>query len=285
MKKSSFVLLLSVSILLMATGTAFPADSEPKVYVNEWPAFSVSYPSGWIENTPFMPRFFFRADDPQGFSSVRAMITPSKVMPLKSSTKIYIPEMRKYDKNTKLIYEKEVMLKDNTAAYEFQVEWTFDGIKQKSLFLTAQKESQWITIIVSNTQGKISEDLKQIAYSLKIQKGEDKLASVPADILKFLDQYSNDLTSYNIDKIKDYYSDQFLNNGINREFIGAYVTMIIGPKSYQINITKFESQGKQAHIAGFVATPNDKYPLLDFNSYLIKENGKWKFYGNQKQRM
>ena len=47
--------------------TTFPAQSVPGLYVNKSPAFSVSYPANWVENTPDMPGCVFRVTSTEGF--------------------------------------------------------------------------------------------------------------------------------------------------------------------------------------------------------------------------
>ncbi len=273
--------LVILSTLLLITCATFPKKSSPGMYLNGWPAFSVSYPAHWLEKTPVAP-FVFIAEAPEGFPSVRVAVLPNMTTPLKYSTRVYIPELAKMGKDINLIYDEEASLKDGTPAWEMEIEWVLNsGIRLNSLFITGKKEDVWIAIALSDTKGKIEDDLKGIPYSLKIRPGKEKLVKVPADIRQFLDQFSKYIVSHDIEKVMLHYSDQFLQNGMNKADIEAfYMRIILGITSFQVNVTRFESQKNRAYMAGYTDVNQRKVPLPGMS--LIKENGQWKFYGNQK---
>ncbi len=283
MKKNSLIWLIALCILFLAGCATFPTKSEPGLYINDWPVFSLSYPSNWIEKTPG-PQEVFRVDGSQGFPSLRISVPPGMGMPLEFSTRRYIPELSKIGKDINVIYEKGIKLKDGSAAHEAEIEWVLNsGTKLNTLFVTAKRDTLWILISISDRKGKIGEDLRQIAYSLTIKPGEEKSVEVPADIREFLDQLSKDIVSHDIAKVMIHYSDQFLHNGIGKADIEAFYNMVIsGIASFQPNITKFELQKNKAYLAGYtIIGGSAKFP---FRGTLIRENGKWIFYGNQKQK-
>jgi len=47
-----------------------------------------------------------------------------------------------------------------------------------------------------------------------------------------------------------------------------------------VGITDFVPAGDRAYLAGFTVTNGSKWPL--YGASIIKENGEWKWYGNQR---
>ena len=279
--KISMVILSALFLVAFAT---IPKKSEPGLYVNGWPTFTLSYPVDWVEKTPEL-RGAFRAEAPGGSPSLRIAVIPNMSTPLKYSTRFVIPELAKIGKDIKVIYDKETKLEDGTPAQEAEIEWVVNpDIKLNTLFLTTQKEDVWIMISLSDTKGKIEEDLKGIPYSLKIKPGKEELVKLPADIQEFLDQVSKDMVSHDLEKVMLRYSDQFLHNGIRKADMESFLkSAILNVTSFQINITRFESRENNAHMAGYtLVNQTMKFPLLGMS--LIKEDGQWKYYGNQKQK-
>ncbi|MFC1884972.1 hypothetical protein ACFL2O_09390 [Thermodesulfobacteriota bacterium] len=56
MKKFSLILLSMVVLFVISSCATFPTRSQPGLYVNGWPGFTVSYPDGWRVKGPD-PRF------------------------------------------------------------------------------------------------------------------------------------------------------------------------------------------------------------------------------------
>jgi hypothetical protein len=282
MKKHIGISLIMVGIWFLVVCATFPKKSEPGLYVNGWPAFSISYPANWVEITPDAGQVF-RAETSEGPPTLTVSVIPNMTMPLKYSSRVYIPVLAKIGRDIKVISDKESKLKDGTPTQETELEWVIDpGIKLNTLFLTTKKEDVWITISLTDTKGRIGEDLKQIAHSLKIEPGKEELVKVPAGIQEFLDQYSMDMVSHDLEKIMLHYSDQYLQNGARKAEVEAFIKRtILGITSFQVNITRFESQENKAYLAGFIRANVRKAPLSDS---IIKENGQWKWFGNQRQK-
>ena len=59
---------------------------------------------------------------------------------------------------------------------------------------------------------------RSIPYSLTFQPGRETPAKVPSDVQEFLDRYSNDLLSGNVERIMANFSDRFLNLRQTRAF-------------------------------------------------------------------
>jgi hypothetical protein len=260
--------------------TSFPSKSSPGLYVNSWPVFTLSYPAHWQEQTPQAGQVF-NATAPGLTPRLKVSVFPYS-MPLEMATHIFTNALRQIGSDIKVIYDKPSKLKDGVPAQEAELEWVHNsGTKLNTLLLAANKDDIWIMITLSDIQGRIGEDLKDIAYSLKIKPGKEELVKVPADIQEFLDGYSKDILSHDIEKVMRHFSDQFLNNGNNRKAIEDFIKQnILNITSLEINITGFESQEDKVYLAGFISANFGKVPLAV--STMIKENGQWKWYGNQK---
>jgi hypothetical protein len=175
MKKNSLLLLIILSLLLVSGCTTFQKKSEPELFVNDASGFSVLYPADWVKKTPDAKYSTFKAEDPRGFQLFRISVIPNVPVGPEYSTGIFTKELSKAGKNANVLYEKDIKLKDGTSAYEIEIEWIADtGIKVNSFFLTAKKDDSWIVISLTDRRGKINEDLKQMAYSLRIKPGDGK---------------------------------------------------------------------------------------------------------------
>lgn len=165
----SFLLVVCSAIPHLQAETGFPTLSAPGLYVNHWPAFSLTYPVGWQEKMPER-RFVFRAEAPEGIPSLRISVIPGMDMPLENTIAFFLPVLEKMGQNIKVIYDKAAVLEDDTPAREMEIEWMPDGgPKLNTLFLTAKSEDAWIAVALSDTKGLIGEDLRKIPYSLKIR--------------------------------------------------------------------------------------------------------------------
>lgn len=165
----AFLLVVCSVISHLQAESDFPTLSAPGLYVNQWPAFSLTYPVSWQEKMPER-RFVFRAEASEGTPSLRISIIPGVNMPLKNATSFYLPELEKLGQNIKVICDKAAVLEDGTPGREMEIEWVpYGGPKLNTLFLTIKKEDAWIAVALSDTKGTIGEDLRRIAYSLKIR--------------------------------------------------------------------------------------------------------------------
>ena len=120
---------------------SFPTKSAPGLFVNGWPAFSVSYPSHWLEKAPeYQLGYVFRAETSEGLPSLNILLIPNMSMPLEDSTKLYISKISKIGKDVKLIRDKETKLEDSNTVQEAEIEWVNNtGEKLNTLCLTAKK--------------------------------------------------------------------------------------------------------------------------------------------------
>lgn len=108
--------------------------------------------------------------------------------------------------------------------------------------------------------------------------------TVPADIQTLMDQLVKDMRIFDIDKLRTHFSDNYKQDGRNREQHLSYLSGISGAFSKcEQKITKFEVDKNNPYIVHydgyFSFGSGDNYPFT--GRMLIKEDGKWKFYGNQ----
>jgi CubicO group peptidase (beta-lactamase class C family) len=111
-----------------------------------------------------------------------------------------------------------------------------------------------------------------------------KAVELPTDVNAFVTDYNQATFNKNMVTIADLISDRFLHNGITKQMALKFLS---GTLSYtseaKIIITKFEPEGDETKIDVLL---KDKYFEVSFmtGSKLIKENGHWKWYGNQIQK-
>jgi hypothetical protein len=79
-----------------------------------------------------------------------------------------------------------------------------------------------------------------------------------------------------------HYSDRYLNSGDKKGAVERFERQTIGGvTSFEVGITDFEAAGDKIFLAGFAIINGTKWPLVRETS-IIKENGEWKWYGNQR---
>jgi hypothetical protein len=310
MKKLIIVLLIMAVMSLVGSFSALtqaqnPASQvkptflapTPGIYVNGWPAFTVSYPKEWVKQ-PFRPGEVIRvaAPDSKTFPPIPNFVIsvfPSP-LPIDNWSKISLPIFSKSGRDFKIINDKPSQLKDGTPAQEAELEWVRnDGVKVNMLVLITKKEDIWIPIIVASDKGKVEEDLKNYAYSLTFQPSREEPLKVSSDVREFFDQHCSDIVSGDVGRIMTKYSDQFSHNGTTKASLEQWLwndrfsPIQRGVTSVEATVTFFEAQGDKAYLDGFFCskgrddTKPMKVPMS--GTQIIKENDQWKFYGNHKE--
>jgi len=106
-------------------------------------------------------------------------------------------------------------------------------------------------------------------------------AQLPAEVEGFIAAYDQARFDKNGAKIADSFSDRFLHSGVTKQLALSFLS---GALSYTAEaktiITRFEPEGDEAEID---VALKDKYfeTYVMIGSKLIRENGNWKWYGNQ----
>ena len=277
----------------------------PGLYVSGWPAFTVSYPKKWVETLPF-PGQDFRvgaARTPMPPLPELGIAVFVNFAPLSDMAQWYIRTVKSTGKDFKVVYDKPTKLKDSTPAREAEIEWTMTGLtgahafspmaKRNTFLLGAKRESAWISLALSDEKGRIGNDLKRIAYSLRLQPGKEKPVQVPPDVGEFLDKWHKDIVDGDVAMVMSNVSDRFNYNGMDKAAMEQWMRddpsspLQAGLASLNTTVTVFEVRGDQAYLSGFnggklkSGAPAPITPLG--NMQIIKENGQWKWYGNHKQ--
>ena len=108
-----------------------------------------------------------------------------------------------------------------------------------------------------------------------------KAIKLPDDVEAFIKDFNKAIKSKDIANIAISFSDQFLNDGINKQKYMQFLSMILSYVSEsKTGLTKFEPDGDIAKIEMLIKDKYFEIPSTS-GSMLIKENGQWKWYGNQ----
>ena len=108
-----------------------------------------------------------------------------------------------------------------------------------------------------------------------------KAVELPPDVKAFIADYSQARLSNDVVTMSNLISDRFLYNGVTKHMALRFLKTILSYTSEaKIIITKFEPEGDEVKIDVLL---KDKYFEVPFmiDSKLIKEDGQWKWYGNQ----
>ena len=108
-----------------------------------------------------------------------------------------------------------------------------------------------------------------------------KAVELPTDVKAFITDYDQARFNKDVVTMADLMSDRFLHDGVTKQMALRFLKETLSYTSEaKIIITKFELEGDEAKIDVLL---KDKYFEAPFmtGSKLIKENGQWKWYGNQ----
>ena len=127
-----------------------------------------------------------------------------------------------------------------------------------------------------------------VAASVKRKRPPKKPLSaveLPTDVKAFITDYNQARLNKDVVKMADSISDRFLHNGVTKQMALRFLSAAGSYTSEaKIIITGFEPEGDEAKIDVLL---KDKYFETPFmtGSKLIKENGQWKWYGNQLEKI
>jgi len=281
------VLFLLMAIVLMA-GFSTPAHAQtppsdlkptfisptPGLYVNGWPAFTVSYPKEWEEIPAFVGGFSARVrrqDLPPGphLSTVTIGFDPDP-LPIEDWAKSMMPVYLQMGTDIKVLSDKPSRLKDGTPAREGEVElvlgsgpWALEkGTKLNDFVLVTKKELIWVVIHVAainlpEDRGQIGVDVKRVVYSLTFLRGREEPVKVPPDVQAFLDMFCVDMAGHDVKAIMGHFSDRFRSSGASKGVIEQWwrndpnSPIHKGVISEEATVTVFESRGDKAYLDGF----------------------------------
>jgi hypothetical protein len=182
-----------------------------------------------------------------------------------------------------IISDKPSQLRDGTPAREIELHVLLNGTPFNVFGLAANTNISglYINMGLVSPNGGTGEDLKAILYSIEFQPDKDKPVKVPPDVQEFLDRQCSRMVAHDFAKVMANYSDRYLNSGRTKGERERFYRQVFGSiTSFEMVITDFVAAGEKAYLTGFVITNLGTIPITDTS--IIKENGEWKWYGNQR---
>jgi hypothetical protein len=252
--------------------------------VNGWPRFTIYYPKDWVELHPdYGVGGLFRA----GMSVATELGRDFGVyaIPFPPSLDKYIDPLVRFwrDRATDVtvVSDKPSQLRDGTPAREVELQMVVNGEPFNLFGIATKKGDLCIITNVGSFKEKIGEDQRAIPYSIEFEPGKDEPVKVPPDVQEFLERYGNNLLSHDLAKVMANYSDKYLDSGNRKGEVERGIRQWIGSlMSIKGAITDFVPAGDQTYLTGFVINNFGKFPIG--GTSIIKENGEWKWYGNQR---
>jgi hypothetical protein len=291
--KKLIVVSMVVVLMLLAWGLFAPTHAQalaneekptfyrltPGTYVNGWPRFTIPYPKDWVEYRPQV-QVVFLAGAPD--FSERLLIDVGNPYPLEKSADILVNIYKNIGaKDVTVVSDKPSQLKDGTPAREVEMKMIYNGLPGYVFYLATKKGDMPQVGMNLTSLKAIGEDRRAIPYFLQYESGKDEPVKVPPDVQEFLDSFSSAWVSHDLAKVMTHYSDRYLNSGTRKGEVERVIRPLIGPiTSFEVGITDFVAEGDKAYLAGFVVSSWGKGVLT--GTSIIKENGEWKFYGNQR---
>ncbi|MDQ7821201.1 MAG: SAM-dependent methyltransferase [Candidatus Eremiobacteraeota bacterium] len=114
----------------------------------------------------------------------------------------------------------------------------------------------------------------------------------PRDIGAFLDEYCAALSKHDVSAVMSSYSDSYLDGGEDKLAIQLFWDHSLMRPSYRamkgvrIFLTRCEVKGDRAEINGYIRSSIGLDPLTidpDEPAVIVREQGRWKWYGNQRK--
>jgi hypothetical protein len=295
--KKLIVLSVIMAVTLLTWGSVAPAHAQdsakddkptfyrltPGVYVNGWPRCTVRYPKEWVERFPEANLVFrVSAPGPGPLRSFAVADSGSSPLPLDRWADWVVAMFRRLATDVTVLSDKPSRLHDGTPAQEVEIRAVVNGAPLYNTSLATKKGDLLITMAIESTEGRIGEDLKAILYSIEFEPDKDKPVKVPPDAQELLDRHCSASVAHDVAKVMSHYSDGFLNSGMRKGEVERFHRQIIGfITSCEIVITDFVPAADRAYLAGFVSLGSGRRVMLREIS-IIKENGEWKWYGNQR---
>jgi len=143
---------------------------DTKIFRNDSPAFSITYPDYFIDLNPSpISKAIFTASH----ADINLEINVSTISPkrrLEELTKKIVRSLKIITKEIEIISDEPTNLRDGTPAYETILEYKVVGVfKTKSMHLSVLKDGKWIRVSISAAANNLTEKLKEILYSLEFK--------------------------------------------------------------------------------------------------------------------
>ncbi|MBA7639924.1 hypothetical protein ES703_47585 [subsurface metagenome] len=154
--------------LKLHDGRGDKQKGKTKIFRNDSPGFSVTYPDYFIELNPSpISKAVFVAS----YADINLEIYVSKISPnrrLEELTKKIVRSLEFLTKGIEIISNEPTNLRDGTPAHETTFEYKLVGVfKTKNMHLSVIKDGKWIRVSISAAANNLNEKLKEIIYSLE----------------------------------------------------------------------------------------------------------------------
>ena len=290
-----------MAVMLLTWGSVAPAHAQdsakddkpafyhlvPGTYVNGWPRCTVTYPKEWVEKRSMPPgsHWFevFRAVRRGHAGDVFTIAVRSDTRPVDKLVDAVMGHFtHEGAKGLAVVKDKPAQLSNGTPTREVEIHGILSGSPFSFSCLGVKHGDVWLMLQVSSRSKKIGAPLNAMLSSLRYEAVKDEPVEVPPDVQAFLDKVDSDLGSHDVAKVMSDYSEGYLNWGETKGERERGLTQAV--KSYLTRhrtvITDFIAAGDRAYLAGFAATNLGTLPIIQTS--IIKENGEWRWYGNQR---
>ncbi len=143
-------------------------EIKTKVFTNEIPAFSLTYPENFIE---FKPNPISKQVFVATILGCDLIITITRVSPkrrLEEAAKRIVARLKRTVNEIRVISNKPINLRDGTPAYESIIEYeSVRNTKVKSVHISVFKDEKWIRVSLFTVTYLFNENLKKIVHSLE----------------------------------------------------------------------------------------------------------------------
>jgi hypothetical protein len=109
---------------------------------------------------------------------------------------------------------------------------------------------------------------------------------VPADVAQMVPDFNATMSSKNMDLIMAYFSDGYLNDGFNKTRYRPYLQRWNADlRGYELQLTSFRPVSPdRAYITATMRMSGVTIGGKDPDYQMVREDGQWKWFGNQKQQ-
>jgi hypothetical protein len=241
----------------------------------------MTYPKDWVEvASMFAVGEVFKVSPPRSVSDLPCLTVFLYLLPIETFGKDIVGLLKIIATDVTIVSDKPSQLRDGTPAREVGINMVQNGEPLYMLYLVTKKGDTALGTYVAS-RGKIGEDLKAILYSVEFEPGKDEPVKVPLDVQELLDRHCSASVAHDVTQLMTHYSDRYLNSGTRKGGMEQFHRDIIGRiTSCEIGITDLVPAGDRVYLTGFMNVNMGKWPLP--GTSIIKENGEWKWYGNQR---
>jgi NAD(P)-dependent dehydrogenase (short-subunit alcohol dehydrogenase family) len=160
--------------LKLHEGIEAKSDEKSKIFENDTPAFSLTYPESFIELKPNPMAYpvekpvFVASKIPSVDLLIFVIRTSKYARPLEETVQEIARRLEVRSREINIISNKPITLRDGTPAYESVLEFKFLSInKVKSVHLSVIKDEYLIVINIYTSANYYNENLKDILHSLE----------------------------------------------------------------------------------------------------------------------